>query len=95
MAQSRPAIGPSRNRNNAVAQNRADWGVAIESEARQYGLGFIPVQDARYDFVIPKKRLERMLVRRFRTALEDSSVLAELGALGCMIDGALSANIFE
>ncbi len=27
----------------AVAQNRADWGIAIESVARQYGLGFIPV----------------------------------------------------
>jgi putative molybdopterin biosynthesis protein len=28
----------------AVAQNRADWGIAIETVARQYGLGFIPVQ---------------------------------------------------
>ena len=26
----------------AVAQKRADWGMAIESVARQYGLGFIP-----------------------------------------------------
>src|SRR4029077_16646811 len=24
----------------AVAQNRADWGIAIETVARQYGLGF-------------------------------------------------------
>jgi putative molybdopterin biosynthesis protein len=72
----------------AVAQNRADWGVAIESVARQYGLAFIPAQDERYDFIIPKKRLERMPVRRFRAALEDRSVLAELGALGFAIDGA-------
>ena len=78
----------------AVAQNRADWGVAIESVARQYGLGFIPAQDEQYDFVIPKKRLERMPVRQFRAALDDSSVRAELGALGFVIDGALSANIF-
>ena len=78
----------------AVAQNRADWGVAIESVARQYGLGFIPAQDEQYDFVIPKKRLDRMPVRRFRAALDDSSVRAELGALGFVIDGALSANIF-
>lgn len=78
----------------AVAQNRADWGLAIESVARQYGLGFIPTQDEQYDFVIPKKRLERMPVRRFRAALDDSSVRAELGALGFVIDGALSANIF-
>ena len=77
----------------AVARNRADWGVAIESVARQYGLGFIPAQDEQYDFVIPKKRLGRMPVRRFRAALDDSSVRAELGALGFVIDGALSANI--
>jgi putative molybdopterin biosynthesis protein len=78
----------------AVAQNRADWGVAIESVARQYGLGFIPAQDEQYDFVIPKKRLERMPVRRFCAALDDSSVRAELGVLGFVMDGALSANIF-
>ena len=35
----------------AVAQGRADWGVAIDSVARQYGLGFIPLQDEHYDFV--------------------------------------------
>ena len=28
----------------AVAQRRADWGVAIETVARQYRLGFIPLQ---------------------------------------------------
>ncbi|MGH7116516.1 MAG: molybdopterin biosynthesis protein, partial [Stellaceae bacterium] len=28
----------------AVSQNRADWGIAIETVARQYGLGFIPAQ---------------------------------------------------
>ena len=78
----------------AVAQNRADWGVAIESVARQYGLGFIPAQDEQYDFVIPKKRLERMPVCRFRAALDDSSVRAELSALGFVIDSASSANIF-
>jgi putative molybdopterin biosynthesis protein len=27
--------------------------------ARQYDLGFIPVQEERYDFVVPKARLER------------------------------------
>ena len=42
----------------AVAQNRADWGVAIESVARQYGLGFIPLQDEHYDFIVPKSSNE-------------------------------------
>src|SRR5277367_1192299 len=33
----------------AVAQNRADWGIAIESVARMYGLGFLPIAPAHYD----------------------------------------------
>ena len=43
----------------AVVQNRADWGVAIETVARQYGLGFIPAQDEHYDFVVPRGRAGR------------------------------------
>jgi putative molybdopterin biosynthesis protein len=66
----------------AVAQKRADWGMAIESVARQYGLGFIPVQDEHYDFVVPKSRLERAPVQRFRAMLEDASVREALAALG-------------
>ena len=66
----------------AVAQHRSDWGIAIESVARQYGLGFIPVQDERYDFVIPKSRLERGPVQRFCAVLDDSSVRGVLAALG-------------
>jgi putative molybdopterin biosynthesis protein len=66
----------------AVAQNRADWGIAIESVARQYGLGFIPAQDERYDFVIPKSRRERPPVLRFRALIEESAVRAELALLG-------------
>ena len=68
----------------AVAQNRADWGMAIESVARQYGLDFIPVQDERYDFVVPKTRLERRPVQRFCAILDDSSVREALAALGFM-----------
>jgi len=66
----------------AVAQNRADWGIAIETIARQYGLGFIPVQDEHYDFIIPKARLARQAVQRFRAVLEDPvtrEALIELG----------------
>src|SRR6202045_2573709 len=43
----------------AVAQNRADWGIAIETIARQYGLGFISAQDEHYDFIVPRARLAR------------------------------------
>jgi len=65
----------------AVAQSRADWGMAIESVARQYGLGFIPVQDEHYDFIVPKARLARP-VQRFRALLKDASVREALAALG-------------
>ena len=43
----------------AVAQAGADWGMAIDTVARQYGLGFLPVQTEQYDLVVPKKRLHR------------------------------------
>lgn len=66
----------------AVAQNRADWGMAIETVARQYGLGFIPAQDEHYDFVMPKARFERPAVARFRRALADPDIRATLAGLG-------------
>src|SRR6516162_675946 len=66
----------------AVAQNRADWGMAIESVARQYGLGFIPVQDEHYDFAIPKARWDSPAVQHFRKVLADASVQEALRAMG-------------
>jgi len=56
----------------AVAQGRADWGVTIASVARQYDLGFIPIQDEHYDFAVPAARLDRPAVQRFRALLEDA-----------------------
>ena len=66
----------------AVAQSRADWGIAIESVARQYGLGFIPAQDEHYDFAVPKARWDSPAVRRFRAVLADTAVQEKLAALG-------------
>jgi putative molybdopterin biosynthesis protein len=66
----------------AVAQQRADWGMAIETVARQYGLGFIPAQDEHYDFVVPRTRLERPSVLRFRESLADPALRRALAALG-------------
>jgi putative molybdopterin biosynthesis protein len=69
----------------AVAQNRADWGMAIETVARQYGLGFIPAQDEHYDFVVPKARFQRPPVQRFRALLAEPPVQEALAALGFKI----------
>jgi putative molybdopterin biosynthesis protein len=66
----------------AVAQNRADWGMAIETVARQYELGFISLRDEHYDFAVPRSRLERAPVRRFCALLESDTLKAELRALG-------------
>ncbi|HEY8014049.1 MAG TPA: substrate-binding domain-containing protein, partial [Dongiaceae bacterium] len=71
----------------AVAQNRADWGVAIESVARQYDLGFLPLQDEHYDFAVPKARSDRPAVQRFRAVLQDATVRAALTALGFRLVG--------
>jgi putative molybdopterin biosynthesis protein len=66
----------------AVAQGRADWGVTIESVARQYDLGFIPIQDEHYDFAVPRARLDRPAVKRFCALLEDATVRAALADRG-------------
>ncbi|MBX9584432.1 MAG: molybdopterin biosynthesis protein, partial [Gemmataceae bacterium] len=71
----------------AVAQGRADWGVAIEPAAREYRLGFIPVRDERFDFVVPTGRMERPAVRAFREALADSGMRAALRGLGFNVSG--------
>jgi len=55
----------------AVAQSRADWGIAIAPVARQYDLSFIEVAEERYDFVIPKTRMNRAAVTAFLKLLAD------------------------
>ncbi len=54
----------------AVAQGRADWGIAIYPAAIQYTLGFLPLQDEQFDFVIPRHRLRRPAVVRFCEVLQ-------------------------
>lgn len=66
----------------AVAQRRADWGVAIRPVAEQYGLGFLPLGPEHYDFVVPADRLERAPVRRFVELLAEPGVRQRLAALG-------------
>jgi putative molybdopterin biosynthesis protein len=69
----------------AVAQNRADWGMAIETVARQYGLAFIAAQDEHYDFIVPKSRLARPAVQRFCDMLNEPATREALTALGFKI----------
>ena len=57
----------------AIAQERADWGLAIEPVARLYGLGFLPVAPEHYDFLVVEKRRERPAVQAFLAALHDEA----------------------
>lgn len=66
----------------AVAQGRADWGMAIESVAELYGLGFLPFQAEHYDFVVPLERMERPALRAFAEALQQDRVRRRLEQLG-------------
>jgi putative molybdopterin biosynthesis protein len=66
----------------AVQQGRADWGVAIETVAREYGLGFLPLLAERYDFVMPKHRLGRAPLQRFLAVLREGTVRARLAEMG-------------
>lgn len=69
----------------AVAQGRADWGVAIDTVAKQYGLGFIPVQEERYDFVVPRQRLQRAAVQEFAALLRSAEAREALRGLGFIV----------
>jgi len=72
----------------AVAQSRADWGVTIDSVAHRYGLGFIPLQEEHYDFVVPKARLSRPALVKFRAVLDHPSLRAALAQAGFRLSSA-------
>jgi len=66
----------------AVAQGRADWGVAIQWVAERNGLGFLPLSHEHYDFVVPRSRLDRPAVASLRRLLADARVREHLTAMG-------------
>lgn len=66
----------------AIAQGRADWGLAIESVAVANDLGFVPYQEEHYDFVIPKSRRDRPAVQAFIKMLGEESTRRTLTELG-------------
>jgi molybdopterin molybdotransferase/putative molybdopterin biosynthesis protein len=71
----------------AIVQERADWGIAIESVAKLYGLGFLPVSPEHYDFLVADSRRERPGVHAFLAALRDERVRARIRALGMEPEG--------
>jgi len=69
----------------AVAQGRADWGVAIRPVAAMYGLGFLHLSPEKYDFLLVERRRERPPVVAFLKALADGQVRAQIAALGMTV----------
>ena len=66
----------------AISQNRADWGIAIRSVAEDLGLGFYPIQDEEYDFILPKNRLERPEVALFLSLFQETDIQNKLTKFG-------------
>jgi len=66
----------------AVAQGRADWGVAILGAAQQAGLGFLPLAEEQYDFITPKSRAARPAVVALQDLLRTATVRERLAAMG-------------
>lgn len=66
----------------AIAQSRADWGVAIEPVARLYGLGFLPIAPEHYDFLLVEARRNRPAVQAFIAALKDETTRERIRAIG-------------
>jgi putative molybdopterin biosynthesis protein len=66
----------------AIAQGRADWGLAIEPVAKLYGLGFLPVAPEHYDFLVVDSRRDRPAVQAFLSALREQKTRERIRGLG-------------
>lgn len=74
----------------AIAQGRADWGMAIRPVAAAMGLGFLPVADEHYDFAVWSEPREPQVIAAFEAALDRSG--ADLHALGFVRAAGSSAD---
>lgn len=66
----------------AIAQGRADWGIAIANVAKLYGLTFLPIAPEHYDFLVLDRRRTRPAVQAFLAALAEPAVRQRIAALG-------------
>ena len=74
------------------SSDRDDWGLAIDTVAREYGLGFLPLQAEQYDFVIPAARREQRAVQSFVALLQSDRGQQLLRGLGFQPAPALAAR---
>ncbi|MGH8055838.1 MAG: substrate-binding domain-containing protein, partial [Candidatus Entotheonellia bacterium] len=62
-----------------------DWGLAIETVARDYELAFTFMQDEHYDFVIPEAKLSQPVIQRFLALLQSQPAREGLTQLGFQV----------
>lgn len=92
LAGSQPAGYAVQARNHnavaaAIVQQRADWGMAIEHVVDPELLGFLPVCQEQFDFVVNRQRQERKAVLAFCDLLADQQIRHHLQSLGLTIGG--------
>ncbi len=66
----------------SIVSGTADAGISTSSVAAAFGLGFIPLHQARYDLVILKEYLEDEPVQKFLSTLGHRVVQSQLEILG-------------
>jgi putative molybdopterin biosynthesis protein len=66
----------------AIAQGRADWGIAIANVAKLYGLTFLPIAPEHYDFLVLDRHRTRPAVQAFLAALAEPNARQRIMALG-------------
>ena len=64
-----------------VALGAADAGVATRSAAARHGLDFLPLAEARFDLVVPRKHTEDPRLQRLFEVLQSSRFKRDLGSL--------------
>jgi putative molybdopterin biosynthesis protein len=69
----------------AIQQKRADWGIAIQSLAED-NIGFLPIQDECYDFMVSDSSLQKKAVQVFIELLKDEVGCASLKKIGIETD---------
>ena len=67
---------------SAVASGLVDAGVAVQSAASTMGLGFVPLEEERYDLVIPNHFLNQPEVQVLLDLLDRPALHRRVEALG-------------
>jgi putative molybdopterin biosynthesis protein len=70
----------------AIAQGRADWGVAIAPAIAGLDLALTPLRTEQYDFAVPADRWDRPAVVAFRNLLGRPDLRRRLAELGFVTD---------